>query len=129
MSKKEYYSSHSEQEVGLKKLVGMDKTMSTMLVDILKESKPPQEMLSKGCRNLSYMEIPLSCLEYLWIGCSNASIKNKIMAKAAYLSRVNEHNHPRRKMLFTLAENQEVLKIDEENMLKDIAKSMMKELL
>ena len=117
MAKKEYYGSDNELQVGIEKLVGLTKEKATFITDALQESKPPAKLLSRACRDLSYMDLPLTCLEYMWIGCEGASIKQKIFAKAAYLLRVNEKNHPRVKMLFTLEENMKVLGKDEEDSL------------
>ena len=119
MAKKEYYGSRNELQVGIEKLVGLTKEKATFITDALQESKPPAKLLSKACRGLSYMDLPMTCLEYMWIGCEEASIKQKIFAKSAYLLRVNEKNHPRVKILFTREENMMVLKKDEEDSLNN----------
>ncbi len=113
MSKSKFYKTQSEVRVALEKLVSLTKEKSTFLTDTLQETKPPAKLLTPKCRDISYLDLPLSCLEYMWLGCDNASIKQKILAKAAYLIKVNESNHPRFNMLFTLEENMMVLEEEE----------------
>ena len=118
MSKKKYYESDSEKEIVIKKLVNLNKEKATYLYDATCSGQPPQRLMQKKCLGLTFIEIPLKCLEYIWIGCKSASLKNRLLAKAAYLVRVNNDTNPRKHLLFTLDENMEVAKADEAEMLK-----------
>ncbi len=114
MAKKKYYESSIEFTLGLKKLVEMDKEKATLIFDRIREDAPPHRLLSKGCRVKKYQDLPLSCLEYIWIGAKTATMMERLKAKSCYLVRVNEHNNPRKHMLFTLEENQQIIDGDEE---------------
>ena len=119
MSKKEYYESAAERKIMINKIMKLDKAKATLLHDAASEDKPPQNILSKGCRGLTFMEIPLSCLEYVWIGSTKAKLKDRLLAKAAYQIRINEDTNPRKHLLFDLEENMYVVKEDEVVMLKE----------
>lgn len=111
--KTKYFESEAEKEVMVSKLTSLTKEKATLLYEAIKADKPAARLLTEKCRNLTYLEIPLKCLEYLWTGCENADLKTRLKAKASYLVRVNEHNHPRAKLLFDLDENMKVLSKDE----------------
>lgn len=120
--KEKYYSSSSELKLATVKLKSMDKKSANMLFGSIKDKTPPQNLLCKQQRGLSYMDVSLSSLEYLWFGAKSSSMKNRICAKAAYLCRANELNHPRRKLLFNYAENMWVVGEEETKMILEISK-------
>jgi len=120
MGKKKYYNSASEEKIVLKKLVGLDKEKATYLYDATCDGKPPQRLMQKRCRDLTFIDIPLMCLEYIWIGCESSTIKDRLLAKASYLVRINDDTNPRKHLLFTLDENMEVVKDDENEMLEKL---------
>lgn len=120
--KEKYYSSSIELEMAIVKLKSMDEKSATMLFGSIKDKTPPQNLLCKQQRGLSYSDVSLSSLEYLWFGAKSSSMKNRICAKAAYLCRANEYNHPRKKMLFDYAENMWVVKEEETKMISKIYK-------
>jgi hypothetical protein len=120
--KEKYYSSSKELEMAIVKLKSMDEEAATMLFGSIKDKTPPQSLLCKQQRGLSYSDVSLSSLEYLWFGAKSSSMKNRICAKASYLCRANEHNHPRKKMLFNYSENIWVVKEEETKMILEVYK-------
>ena len=113
MSKKEFYASENEKIVALDKLINMDEKQATMLYSRVSGNKIPSELVSVAQRSKTYEQASLKTLEYLWIGSKKANWNIKLSAKAAYLVRTNEHDHPRMDMLFTYEENMAILKKDE----------------
>jgi len=118
MGKKKYYISESEKKVAYVKLFTMDEEKATMLFETFKLKNPPQRLLANSVRGMSYNDVPLSTLEYLWIGCEKSDLKTRIRAKASYLVRCNEYNHPRLKLMLSYRENMDVLRMDENILLK-----------
>ena len=118
--KSNYYESETEKRVAIVKLIELDKAKATLLYENIKDDKPYNKLISEKCRNLSYLDIPLKCLEYLWIGCKKADLKTKLKSKASYLVRINEDNHPRKHLLFSLEENMKVITEDETKVLSKL---------
>jgi hypothetical protein len=119
MSKTEYYQSSSELEMAIVKLKSMDEVSASMLYGNIENDTPPNKLLSAKQRDKTFKEVSLTALEYLWIGCTKSDMKIRISAKAAYLARCTEDNHPRKKLLFTYRENMFVVNTDEQVMIKE----------
>jgi len=115
--KAKYYQSANVEKIALKKLVEMSTQQATQLHEATKDEIPHQKLLTMAARKKSFSELSFKSLEYLWIGCEKSDLKIRLMAKAAYLSRVNEDNNPTKHLLFTLEENMEALAADEKEMI------------
>ena len=113
MSKSTYYTASTEKKAALTKLISMDEKAATMLYGRIKDDKLPSQLVSTNQRKKTFEDAAFKTLEYLWLGSNKANWNIKLKAKAAYLVRTNEHDHPRLDMLFTYEENMEILREEE----------------